>query len=43
MLKEKIAKDKAIHFVGRITLDSGSSRGRHECFQVMGRSRLIHP
>ena len=36
-LKEKIARDNDIHFVGRITIDSGIFRGRHECFQVRGR------
>lgn len=36
-LKEKIGRDKSIHFVGRITLNSGSFKGRHECFQVTGK------
>ena len=38
LLKEKIARDQSIHFVGRITLNSGSFKGRHECFQVRGKS-----
>ncbi|MEM0135744.1 MAG: DUF87 domain-containing protein [Thermoplasmatales archaeon] len=39
MLKEKIARDGDIHFVGRVTIDSGNFRGRHECFQVRGRKQ----
>ncbi len=35
-LKEKISREKDIHFVGRITLNVGNLKGRHECFQVTG-------
>ncbi len=35
-LKEVTSRDESIHFVGRITLNSGEFRGRHECFQVRG-------
>ncbi len=36
LLKEKINRDQSIHYVGRISLDSGTFEGRHECFQVAG-------
>ncbi len=38
-LKEKVARDKDIHFVGRINIKSGTFRGRHECFQVRGNNK----
>ncbi|MCL5789218.1 MAG: DUF87 domain-containing protein [Candidatus Thermoplasmatota archaeon] len=36
-LKDKIGGDQSIHFAGRITINSGRFKGRHECFQVVGR------
>ncbi len=37
LLKEKIARDQDVHYVGRITVNSGNFKGRHECFQVKGK------
>ncbi len=34
--RRKSAGDQSIHYVGRISLDSGTFKGRHECFQVAG-------
>ena len=36
LLKEKVGREQSVHYVGRISLNSGDFKGRHECFQITG-------
>jgi DNA helicase HerA-like ATPase len=37
LLKKRINSKSNIHYAGRITISSGSFKGRHECFEIIGK------